>query len=55
MKEELIRIAKTLELIPVNGKENLGRLLGCIQHLEALIAAVEKVESSEEMKEEGDS
>ena len=37
-------VIKTLETISVSGKENMSKLLGCIQALESLLAEPEKEE-----------
>lgn len=38
-RAKLNAIKNTLELIPVNGKENLDRMLGCIMMIEGMMVA----------------
>lgn len=40
-KQELTAIISSLELIEVRGSQNLNLLLGCIQHLQALLAQLD--------------
>lgn len=43
----LIRIHNTLDSIEIKGRENMNRLLGCMQEVETLITAVNGLEKPE--------
>ena len=48
----LFKVVNTLGAIPVNGKENLSRMLGCIQAIEEAGALLESVINDESEHEE---
>ena len=46
-KQKLISILRTLNNIEVHGKQNMDRLLGCIQAIESMLTESEEKESDE--------
>lgn len=47
-RNNLIAVASTLNTITVQGRENLDRLLGCIQMLERMVADMDAAEEEEQ-------
>ena len=52
MKDTLIAVIRTLNMISVSGSGNMNRLLGCIQALESMVADMSKPEDKENGRQE---
>ena len=48
LKNNLLAVARTLGEIEIKGKDNMNKLLGCIQHLESLAEEVMKDKEGED-------
>jgi len=48
MRDKLIAIAATLNTITVQGRDNLDRLLGCMQMIERIVAEMDAAEEEEQ-------
>lgn len=47
-RNNIIAVASTLNTITVQGRDNLDRLLGCIQMLEKMVADMDAAEEEEQ-------